>query len=272
MDLVTLIAACALSVEPKVMHALIWKQSGGETSSFSVPGESLPRVLPTIQDAIREARAVRPNGGRIRVGLTGLSIDPRSATAVLFAPCLNITVAARPITQLAERCKTTSKPDPIYCAVAAYRGSCDRPDPRFADAVRATVEKGSAPNFDMPKDAYFDSNDVAFDTLRPGPHATLSAPALKPDDRERGWSSALFPAKTAKPEGASVDMQNHGRAAGQVLSPGPASATPTASKATADSLCPEMEAVMAPSRNVGYFRTFDGETGDRRPPDRPMAR
>ena len=63
MDLVTLIAACALSVEPKVMHALIWKQSGGETWSFSVLEESLPRVLPTIQDAIREARAVRPNGG-----------------------------------------------------------------------------------------------------------------------------------------------------------------------------------------------------------------
>ena len=237
MDLVTLIAACALSVEPKVMHALIWKQSGGETWSFSVPGESLPRVLPTIQDAIREARAVRPNGGRIRVGLTGISIDPRSTTAVLFAPCPNITLAARQITQLAERCKATSKPDPIYCAVAAYRGSWDRPDPRFADAVRATVEKGSAPNFDMPKDAYFDSNDVAFVKLTPGPDATLSAPALTPDDRERGWSSALFPAKTAKPDGTSVDMQNHGRAAGQVLSPGPASATPTASKASAaDSL------------------------------------
>jgi hypothetical protein len=28
MDLVTLITACALNVEPKLMHALIWKQSG----------------------------------------------------------------------------------------------------------------------------------------------------------------------------------------------------------------------------------------------------
>jgi hypothetical protein len=199
MDLVTLIAACALSVEPKVMHALIWKQSGGETFSFSVPGESLPRVLPTIQDAIREARAVRPNGGRIRVGLTGLSIDPQSATAVLFAPCPNITLAARQITQLSERCKTTSKPDP--CAVAAYRGSCDRPDPRFADAVRATVEKGSAPNFDMPKDAYFDASDVAFDTLTPGPHATLSAPALTPDDLERGWSRRIVPRENSETGG-----------------------------------------------------------------------
>jgi hypothetical protein len=143
MDLVTLIAACALSVAPKVMHAFIWEQSGGEPWSFSVPGESGPRVLPTIQDAIREARAAHPDGGRIRVGLTGLSTDPRSVTAVLFAPCPNITLAARQLAQLVERCKTTSNPDPIYCAIAAYRGSWDRPDSRFADAVRATVEKGT---------------------------------------------------------------------------------------------------------------------------------
>ena len=68
MDLVTLVTACALTVEPKVMHALIWQQSGGEPWSFSVPAESQPRVLPTMQDAIREARAARPDGGRIRVG------------------------------------------------------------------------------------------------------------------------------------------------------------------------------------------------------------
>jgi len=74
MDLVTLITACALNVEPKLMHALIWKQSGGEPWSFLVPGESLPRVLPTLQDAVREAQATRPEGDRIRVGLTGLSI------------------------------------------------------------------------------------------------------------------------------------------------------------------------------------------------------
>src|SRR5438309_4370079 len=101
---------------------------------FSVPGESLPRVLPTIQGAIREARATRPDGSRIRVGLTGLSTDPRSVTAVIFAPCPNITLAARQITQLAERCKTASKPDPLYCAVAAYHGSWARPDTQFADA------------------------------------------------------------------------------------------------------------------------------------------
>jgi hypothetical protein len=30
MDLVTLVTACALAVDPKLMHALVWHQSGGE--------------------------------------------------------------------------------------------------------------------------------------------------------------------------------------------------------------------------------------------------
>ena len=236
MDLVTLIAACALSVEPNVMHALIWEQSGGEPWSFSVPGESLPRVLPTIQDAIREARAAGPDGYRIRVGLTGLSTTPRAATAAMFSPCPNITLAARQISKIAERCKATSKAEPINCAIAAYRGSWDRPDAGFADAVRATVEKGNAPNFDMPKDAYFDPNDLASETLTPGPPAALTAPELTSDDHARGRSSALFPAKPAKPDNTSVDLQDRARAADESRSPGPPSATPPTSKAPAENL------------------------------------
>lgn len=165
MDLVTLIAACALSIEPKIMHALIWEQSGGEPWSFSLPGESQPRVYSTLRDAMREVREMRLDGGRIRIGLTGLSTDPRSATAAIFAPCLNITFAARQITRFAERCKTKSRvpADPYYCGIAAYRGSWERPDTKFADAVRAAVERANAPNLDMPKDAYFDSADIAFE-------------------------------------------------------------------------------------------------------------
>jgi len=52
MDLVTLVTACALVVEPKIMHALIWHQSGGEPWSFSVPGEHQPQVYHTVRDAI----------------------------------------------------------------------------------------------------------------------------------------------------------------------------------------------------------------------------
>jgi len=238
MDLVTLVTACALTVDPKVMHALIWQQSGGEPWSFSVPAESQPRVFPTMQDAIREARAARPDGGRIRVGLTGLSTDARSATAVKFAPCPNITLAARQIAQLGERCKTLPRltADPIYCAIAAFRGSWERPDTTFAEAVKATAVKGDAPNIDMPKDAYFDSSETASETLAPGPHAVLTSPTVTSDDRERGWSSALFPVKPAKPDKTSADVPNHDGAAEKPRSTGRQTATPTPTETPADSL------------------------------------
>jgi hypothetical protein len=45
MDLVTLVTACALMVDPKFMHALIWHQSGGEPCSFTVPEERQRRSI-----------------------------------------------------------------------------------------------------------------------------------------------------------------------------------------------------------------------------------
>jgi hypothetical protein len=224
MDLVTLIAACALSVEPNsppsaldhsVMHALIFEQSGGEPWSFSVPGEDFARVLPTLKDAIREARGVRPDRGNIHVGLAGLATQPQSATALMFAPCPNITLAAHQIVQLVERCKAASKPDPIYCAVAAYHGSWDRPDTWFADAVLATVKKGNAPNFDMPNDAYLGADDIAADTPSARQHAALTTRTLMLDDRERSWSSALFPAKPMNTHNPSIEVSNRDHAAEQ---------------------------------------------------------
>ena len=238
MDLMTLVTACALNVEPKVMHALIWQQSGGEPWSFSVPAENQPRVFPTMQDAIREARAARADGGRIGVGLTGLSMDVRSTTAAMFAPCPNITFAARQIAQLGERCKTLPrfKVEPIYCAIAVYHGSWERPDTTFAEAVKATVVKGDAPSFDMPTDAYFDSTEIASEAPVPDSHAALTAPAVTSDDRERGWSSALFPVKPAKPDKAPADVPNHDGPAEEPRSAGRQSATPTPTKPPADSL------------------------------------
>jgi hypothetical protein len=236
MDLVTLITACAFNVEPKLMHALIWKQSGGEPWSFSVPGESLPRVLPTLQDAVREARAAHPEGDRIRVGLTGLSTNPRSVTAVMFAPCPNVTVAARQLTELAARCNTTSNPEPTYCAIAAYRGSWDRPHIGFANAVGTTLEEGSAPNFDLPKDAYFDASDIAAGRPTHKPHAALNTPVSTHDDRKRGWSSALFPTESTNRNGTSAVEQNGDRAAVEPHLPGPASAMTATTKAPIDSL------------------------------------
>jgi hypothetical protein len=62
--------------------------------------------------------------------------------------------AARQIAQFAELCRASnrSKGDPIHCAVAAYHGSWERPDNRFADVVRATAAKDDAPDFEMRAD------------------------------------------------------------------------------------------------------------------------
>jgi hypothetical protein len=115
----------------------------------------------------------------------------------MFAPCPNLTLAARQISQLGERCKTSPrfKGDPIYCAIAAYHGAWDRPDIAFADAVRTSVAKNDAPDFEMPANTSLDFADVGSAT-KPASQDIANAPPLGPDDRQRGWSSALFPAKS----------------------------------------------------------------------------
>jgi hypothetical protein len=197
MDLVALVAACALAVDPKVMHALIWHQSGGDPWSFSVPGGRQQQVYRTMREAVAEAQTALPGGVPIRVGLTGLAAYPTTATAAMFTPCLNISMAARQITQLVDRCKTVPpvRTNPIHCAIAAYRGSWDHPDNKFADAVQTSVANGDAPNFDMPDDSYVASGDVTPETARAG-QRTFTTPPVTLDDQQQGSSSALFPARS----------------------------------------------------------------------------
>lgn len=197
MDLVTLVAACALAADPKLLHALIWQQSGGEPWAFSVPGEHQPQVYSSAQEALREAHTALAEGAAIRVGLTGLATDSRSATLAMFMPCANISIAARQITHLLERCKVVPPPgtDPVYCAVAAYHGSWDHPDKKFAEAVLRSVAKADAPNFEMPNQTSAGPNDIPPQSPVAGRHGSTNSP-VAPDDQQQGWSSALFPARS----------------------------------------------------------------------------
>jgi hypothetical protein len=206
MDLTTLVTACALAVDPKIMHALIWHQSGGEPWSFTVAGVRQPQVFRDVSDAVDAAHDTNPAEVAIRIGLTGLSATPRSVAAAMFAPCSNITVAARQIAQLAERCKTSPhfNGDPIYCAVAAYRGSWDRPDNAFADAVRTSVANNDAPDFEMPAETGGGAVEVR-PARRPAFHETAMAPPAAPDDRERARLSPLFPLKSHTSDRSPID-------------------------------------------------------------------
>jgi hypothetical protein len=195
MDLTTLITACALTVDPKIMHALIWHQSGGEPWAFSMSGQRQPQVLRSAGDAVNAARG-QPDDVAIRIGLAGLPATPRSVTAAMFTPCSNIASAARQIAQFAELCRTStrSKGDPIHCAVAAYHGSWERPDNGFADVVRATAATDEAPDFEMPAGAGNETADIGSSRPPTSPD-TASAP---PDDDERARQSPLFPV-TSRP-------------------------------------------------------------------------
>jgi hypothetical protein len=123
MDLVTLVTACALAVDPKLMHALVWHQSGGEPWAVSVQGERSPRVYAGMDDAIREARA-SPIGSVVRVGLAGLSVPPSKVAASVLLPCRNVAMAAVQIANTPAAAKRIRlKTDPTFCAVAVYRGS-----------------------------------------------------------------------------------------------------------------------------------------------------
>jgi hypothetical protein len=86
-DLVALVAACSLTVDPKLIQALVWHQSGGAPWSFSVPGERQPSVWRSAQQAVGEAHRRAPRGLPIRIGLTGLRVSSDAAALALFMPC-----------------------------------------------------------------------------------------------------------------------------------------------------------------------------------------
>jgi hypothetical protein len=232
MDLVTLVTACALGAEPKLMHALIWHQSGGEPWAVSVRNEPMPRVYSSMQEAISETRAAN---GIVRVGLAGLPLPSSKANPAMFLPCLNVAIAAQRIAKLIDRCNTHRrlKTDPIFCAVAVYRGSWEQPDVKFAEAVAATVTKGDAPNFDMPKDINVEFLDVATDTPPPSNDSFLGSVAAS-EQRERGWSSALFPPNQQQPQ--PNDGPSDRRTAEDMQSSRVSTPPPSTAKSAVDSL------------------------------------
>jgi hypothetical protein len=237
MDLVTLVTACALSVEPKLMHALISHQSGGEPWAVAVQNEGMPRVYSSMQEAISEAHAISIPNDTVRVGLAGLPVSPLKATAAMFLPCRNVAIAAQRIARLADRCKTHPrlKADPTFCGVAVYRGSWQRPDIKFAETVAATVAKADAPNFDMPRDANIELLDIGSETLPPSNDFPLaSGPVL--EERERGWSSALFPSNARQSRNEPSNPSNHHPAAEQSPSSHVSSAQQSSAKAPIERL------------------------------------
>jgi hypothetical protein len=140
MDLVTLIAACAIGQDPAMMQALVLRASAGHPYSYHVVGEATPRSFSTVDDVAQAARVAQAEGQAIRLGLAGTTADMTAATAqpneVLFEPCVNLDIASRQLRAAAKQCAAAAPGvDPTYCALGAYLGSLEQPAEQAASEV-----------------------------------------------------------------------------------------------------------------------------------------
>jgi hypothetical protein len=197
-DLVTLVTACALGADPKLMQALIWQQSGGNPWAVSVPGEPSPRIYTSMGQAISATRSLPRTIGDARVGLTGLPVPPTNVTRAVFLPCWNAAIAAQRIAMFMKRCATRPETTTILCALSAYGGSWNKPNTKLAAAVIKSLVTKEVPNFEMPKGTSGSLLDIAIDAApRTGEADSASDPA--PSEREHAWVSALFPLSRQHP-------------------------------------------------------------------------
>jgi hypothetical protein len=197
----------------------------------------MPRVYSSMQDAISETRAGTGANGVVRVGLAGLPLPPSKVSAAVFLPCLNVAIAAQRIARLADRCETRRRPktDRLFCAIAAYHGSWERPDVKFAETVLASVAKGDAPNFDMPNDINVELLDIASEAPAPSNDSLLGSVSAS-EERKRAGSSALFPSNPFQPASEPNDGPRDGRTAQDMQSSRASNAPPSTANSAIDSL------------------------------------
>lgn len=125
--------------------------------------------------------------------------------------------------------------EPIYCAIAAYHGSCERPDNALADAARTSVANNDAPDFEMPARTEVNAAEVR-SARRPAFHDTAMAAPAAPDNRERARLSPIFPVKSRPSERPPIDDAARERPAVEEQNADIQSARPTPTQRPADGL------------------------------------
>ena len=218
MDLVTLVTACALAVDPKLMHALVWHQSGGEPWAVSVQGEPSPRVYSSLDEAIRETRAEQFHcaASYVWVNRRAISrwrrskytIESRSIGPSAMPQRRDGSRSDRQARQSLQGASASQSRSDLLrgCGLSRLMGAAGS---QIRDRHRdigcqgmtrriSTCRRAPAPRFSTRRPIRpLDPNTPAVD-------ATDASP-----ERARGWSSALFPSKpkpaTREPDNTSSD-------------------------------------------------------------------
>lgn len=169
MDLVTLVTLCSVTFDPGVMHALVIAESEGKPWSIRA-ADGVLRSFPTPEEAVR---AVKAGTTTIRIGLTGLAVDPQAVSAQpiegLLEPCPNVVLASFRLARRVETCRLRYATELAErCALATYHASFDAPDWAFADAVitRFAVGDLTNPTIEKPCDRASESTKSERDSAR----------------------------------------------------------------------------------------------------------
>lgn len=189
MDLVSLIAACAVDYDRATMHKLVALESGGEPYSYRVVGEGKNHTFDTAQAAIDAALAEQDSGSQLRLGLAGLQTDLRSDAAkpveMLFQPCSNLLLAARQLSLTEANCEKTGEGvegSPAYCAIARWHApDLGEPDAAFAQNVLLYPES-QLPNPTLAPAA--DGSGAAGSVAATTAQAAKPAPTPEPDPED----------------------------------------------------------------------------------------
>jgi hypothetical protein len=128
-----------------------------------------------------------PLGQSHQRGTDRASINPRSATTVVFELCSNAILAAWQLAQLLDRCCTTSKPDRLAAQsrVIVARG-IGLTSPSRALSARQS-KRGTRRKFDLPKGGCFDASAIAPNVPTRKPQVAPSTQCHNPHDHMRGW-------------------------------------------------------------------------------------
>jgi hypothetical protein len=118
---------------------------------------------------------------------------------------------------------------------AAYHGSWEQPDVKFAEMLLASVAKGDAPNFDLPNDINVELLDIASEAPPPSNDSPVGS-GFEPDERKRGWSSALFSSNPHQPASQPNDAPSDRSAVEETQSSRASNASPSTAKSAVDGL------------------------------------
>ena len=126
LDLAALVLACAPSIAPATMLAVIDVESGGNPYAIGVVDGRLERQPTTLEEAVSTVRALEADGWNYSVGLAQVNRQHHArlgwSGAAAFDPCANIAAGAEILAECFDRAskETSDEQHALRAALSCY--------------------------------------------------------------------------------------------------------------------------------------------------------